>query len=78
VSPARTATDKKKAAAATLGVAIVPRTVSRGRSGLHALTFDPPKRGRLMLAWRSRGPVSLAARVLIDMARRCLRVGVSE
>jgi DNA-binding transcriptional LysR family regulator len=57
-----------------LGVAIVPASVPRGRPDLHALTFTPPLRGRLVLAWRSRGPVSPAARVLIDRARRLLHV----
>ncbi|MGZ6779226.1 MAG: LysR family transcriptional regulator [Mycobacterium sp.] len=57
-----------------LGVAIVPASVPRGRPDLHALTFTPPLRGRLVLAWRSRGPISPAARVLIDRARRLLHV----
>ena len=58
-----------------LGVAIVPSSVSRGRDGLHALAIEPQLRGRLVLAWRSRGPMSPAARVLVDKARRLLRVG---
>ncbi|PEG35130.1 LysR family transcriptional regulator [Mycolicibacterium agri] len=57
-----------------LGVAIVPESVPRGRDDLHALAFVPELRGRLVLAWRSAGPVSPAARVLIDRARRLLRV----
>jgi DNA-binding transcriptional LysR family regulator len=57
-----------------LGVAIVPASVPRGRADLHALTFVPELRGRLVLAWRSAGPISPAARVLIDRARRLLRV----
>ncbi|MGX9791560.1 LysR family transcriptional regulator [Mycobacterium sp. MMS18-G62] len=57
-----------------LGVAIVPASVPRGRSQLHALTIDPQLRGRLVLAWRSQGPMSPAARVLVDKARRLLRV----
>jgi DNA-binding transcriptional LysR family regulator len=57
-----------------LGVAIVPASVPRGRGALHALVFVPEIRGRLVLAWRSSGPVSPAARVLIDRARRLLRV----
>jgi DNA-binding transcriptional LysR family regulator len=57
-----------------LGVAIVPASVPRGRDTLHALVFVPEIRGRLVLAWRSSGPVSPAARVLIDKARRLLRV----
>jgi DNA-binding transcriptional LysR family regulator len=58
-----------------LGVAIVPSSVSRGRTGLHALTIVPELRGRLVLAWRSDGPMSPAARVLVEKARRLLRVG---
>lgn len=57
-----------------LGVAIVPASVPRGHPDLHALTFTPPLRGRLVLAWRARGPISPAARVLIDRARRLLHV----
>jgi DNA-binding transcriptional LysR family regulator len=57
-----------------LGVAIVPASVPRGRADLHALTLVPELRGRLVLAWRSAGPISPAARVLIDRARRLLRV----
>jgi DNA-binding transcriptional LysR family regulator len=57
-----------------LGVAIVPASVSRGRPDLHAVDFVPEMRGRLVLTWRSEGPVSPAARVLIDRARRLLRV----
>ena len=58
-----------------LGVAIVPASVPRGRDGLHALPIVPELRGRLVLAWRSDGPMSPAARVLVDRARRLLRVG---
>jgi DNA-binding transcriptional LysR family regulator len=57
-----------------LGVAIVPASVPRGRADLHPLAFTPELRGRLVLAWRSAGPISPAARVLIDRARRLLRV----
>jgi DNA-binding transcriptional LysR family regulator len=57
-----------------LGIAIVPASVSRGRDGLHALAIVPQLRGRLVLAWRSGGPMSPAARVLVDKARRLLRV----
>ncbi|MDT5003092.1 MAG: hypothetical protein QOJ24_268 [Mycobacterium sp.] len=57
-----------------LGVAIVPASVPGGRADLHALTFVPELRGRLVLVWRSAGPISPAARVLIDRARRLLRV----
>jgi DNA-binding transcriptional LysR family regulator len=58
-----------------LGVAIVPASVPRGRDQLHALAIVPELRGRLVLAWRSGGPMSPAARVLVDKARRLLRVG---
>ena len=57
-----------------LGVAIVPASVPRDRDGLHALAIVPELRGRLVLAWRSDGPMSPAARVLVDKARRLLRV----
>ncbi|MDV3129648.1 LysR substrate-binding domain-containing protein [Mycobacterium sp. 21AC1] len=58
-----------------LGIAILPSSVARGRESLRALTIDPPMRARLVLAWRSRGPMSPAARVLVKMARRLLAVG---
>jgi DNA-binding transcriptional LysR family regulator len=58
-----------------LGIAIVPASVPRGRDGLHALAIVPELRGRLVLAWRSGGPMSPAARVLVDKARRLLPVG---
>ena len=58
-----------------LGVAIVPASVPRGRDGLHGLPIIPELRGRLVLVWRSGGPMSPAARVLVDKARRLLRVG---
>jgi DNA-binding transcriptional LysR family regulator len=57
-----------------LGIAIVPASVPRGRDGLHALAIVPELRGRLVLAWRSGGPMSPAARVLVDKARRLLPV----
>jgi DNA-binding transcriptional LysR family regulator len=58
-----------------LGVAIVPASVPHGREGLRALKIIPQLRGRLVLAWRSGGPMSPAARVLVDKARRLLSVG---
>jgi DNA-binding transcriptional LysR family regulator len=58
-----------------LGVAIVPASVPRDRDGVHALAIVPQMRGRLVLAWRAGGPMSPAARVLVDRARRLLRVG---
>jgi DNA-binding transcriptional LysR family regulator len=56
-----------------LGVAIVPASVSRGRDRLHGLAIVPRLRGRLVLAWRSGGPMSPAACVLVNKARRLLR-----
>jgi DNA-binding transcriptional LysR family regulator len=61
-----------------LGVAILPSSVSRSRPGLHALTIRPEMRGRLVLAWRSTGPTNPATSVLVQMARRLLRVGAGE
>jgi DNA-binding transcriptional LysR family regulator len=61
-----------------LGVAIVPSSVSRTRPGLHALAITPEIRGRLVLAWRSTGPMSPATAVLLQMARRLIRVGGGE
>jgi DNA-binding transcriptional LysR family regulator len=58
-----------------LGVAIVPASVPRNRDGLRALAIVPEVRGRLVLVWRSDGPMSPAARVLVGTARRLLRVG---
>jgi DNA-binding transcriptional LysR family regulator len=57
-----------------LGVAIVPASVPRSRPDLHGVEFTPQLRGRLVLAWRSEGPVSPAARALIERARRLLSV----
>ena len=57
-----------------LGVAIVPRSVAANRAGLHALRIEPELRGQLVLAWRSAGPISPAARALIEKARRLLAV----
>jgi DNA-binding transcriptional LysR family regulator len=56
-----------------LGVAILPQSVSRTHPGLVAIAIAPELRGRLVFAWRSSGPMSPAARVLVDMARRLLR-----
>ncbi|MGV0750821.1 LysR family transcriptional regulator [Mycolicibacter minnesotensis] len=58
-----------------LGVAILPRSMARGRPGLRPLRLTPELRGRLVLAWRASGPRSPAARVLVDRARELLRVG---
>jgi DNA-binding transcriptional LysR family regulator len=56
-----------------LGVAIVPASVPRDRDGVHAVAIVPELRGRLVLAWRSGGPMSPAANVLVNKARRLLR-----
>ncbi|WP_184434796.1 LysR family transcriptional regulator [Mycobacterium sp. AZCC_0083] len=56
-----------------LGVAILPQSVSRTHPGLAAIAITPELRGRLVFAWRSSGPMSPAARVLVEMARRLLR-----
>lgn len=61
-----------------LGVAILPSSVSRTRPGLHALTITPEIRGRLVLAWRSTGPMNPATAVLVQMARRLIGVGGGE
>lgn len=58
-----------------LGVAVLPESVAVARAGLHPLPITPELRGRLVFAWRAQGPMSPAARVLIEMARRRLRVG---
>lgn len=54
-----------------LGVAIVPESVANAyRKEVHAITIASPQiRGRLALAWRAEGPISPAARALIDHAR---------
>ncbi|MCU1700639.1 MAG: transcriptional regulator [Mycobacterium sp.] len=56
-----------------LGVAILPQSVSHSHPGLAAIAIAPELRGRLVFAWRSSGPMSPAARVLVEMARRLLR-----
>lgn len=61
-----------------LGVAILPSSVSRTRPGLHALAITPVMRGRLVLAWRSTGPTNPATSVLVQMARRLIRVSGGE
>ncbi len=55
-------------AARGLGVAIVPGSVARERTDVHAIAIRPELRGRLVLAWRATGPISPAARALIEMA----------
>lgn len=61
-----------------LGVALLPEVAATARLGLHALPIVPELRGRLVFAWRADGPMSPAARVLVEMARRRLRVGPDE
>ncbi|MDT5326170.1 MAG: hypothetical protein QOF25_3322 [Mycobacterium sp.] len=56
-----------------LGVAILPQSISRTHSGLSAIAITPQLRGRLVFTWRSTGPISPAARVLVDMTRDLLR-----
>lgn len=61
-------------AAKGLGTAILPESVAKGQSGLRALTITKPKlRGRLVFAWRADGPISPAARALVDLARHTLK-----
>jgi DNA-binding transcriptional LysR family regulator len=56
-----------------LGVAILPETLGRSIPDLHALAITKPRlRSRIELAWRADGPVSPAARTLIDYARTVL------
>lgn len=60
-------------AARGLGVAILPDSLARSYDDLHPLTITRPAlRGGLSLAWRSEGPISPAARALVDRARRTL------
>ncbi|BBY47733.1 LysR family transcriptional regulator [Mycolicibacterium arabiense] len=61
-----------------LGVALLPEVAAAARAGLHVLPIVPELRGRLVFAWRADGPMSPAARVLVEMARRRLRVGPDE
>lgn len=51
-----------------LGVAIVPRSLARYHAAdLHILDIVEPRlRGVLALAWRAEGPISPAARALVD------------
>jgi DNA-binding transcriptional LysR family regulator len=53
-----------------LGVAILPDSLARNRPDLHPVTIvRPALRGQLVFAWRAGGPVSPAARALLDRAR---------
>jgi DNA-binding transcriptional LysR family regulator len=56
-----------------LGVAVLPRGLAEAHAGLHALRLTrPTPRARLLLAWRTGGPVSPAARALVALARERL------
>ncbi len=57
-----------------LGVAILPASVASARSKeLHAIAITRPRlRGRIELAWRAEGPISPAARTLVNHARSML------
>ncbi|MBT2384464.1 LysR substrate-binding domain-containing protein [Streptomyces sp. ISL-11] len=60
-----------KLAARGLGAAIIPEGLARSRADLHTLMIDEPAlRGGLALAWREDGPMSPAARALVERARR--------
>ncbi|KIU16389.1 LysR family transcriptional regulator [Mycolicibacterium llatzerense] len=65
-------------AARGLGVAVLPQSMVRSRADLHLITLMPALRGRLVFAWRAGGPMSPAARELVNMARRLLAVGAAE
>jgi DNA-binding transcriptional LysR family regulator len=58
-------------AARGLGVAILPRSLAEARRDqLHAVQITAPRlHSRIELAWRSAGPISPAARALINRAR---------
>jgi DNA-binding transcriptional LysR family regulator len=57
-------------AAQGLGVAIMRQSLSGSRSDLHGLSIRPALRARFALACRDAGPLSPAARTLIEMARQ--------
>ncbi|MCX8562368.1 LysR substrate-binding domain-containing protein [Mycolicibacterium mucogenicum] len=65
-------------AARGLGVAVLPQAMVRSRADLHLIKLTPALRGRLVFAWRAGGPMSPAARELVNMARRLLAVGGAE
>jgi DNA-binding transcriptional LysR family regulator len=65
-------------AARGLGVAVLPQSMVRTRADLHLIKLTPALRGRLVFAWRAGGPMSPAARELVNMARRLLAVGAPE
>lgn len=60
-----------------MGVAILPRSMTRGDTGLHALRLTPTLRGRLVWAWR-RDATGPAARAFCATARAALSPAVRE
>lgn len=60
-----------------LGVAILPRSMARGDTGLHALRLTPVLRGRLVWAWR-RDATGPAPRAFCALARASLSPAVRE
>ncbi|MFE0146038.1 LysR family transcriptional regulator [Nonomuraea sp. NPDC059007] len=53
-----------------LGVAILPRSATSRRRGLHVLEIrEPAMRGQMGLAWRTDQPAGPAARALVEHAR---------
>lgn len=60
-------------AARGLGVAILPATYANADEHLHPITIIHPElRGWLAFAWRAEGPLSPAARALIERVKRML------
>ena len=60
-------------AARGLGLAVLPAPAARYyASELHAIAMRPRLRSRIVLAWRSEGTISPAARTLVAHARRTL------
>lgn len=56
-----------------LGVAILPESLAKAHPTLHVITITRPRpRGRIALAWRSEGPISPAARALVELARNVM------
>jgi DNA-binding transcriptional LysR family regulator len=52
-----------------LGVAVMRQSLAVERRDVHALPIVPALRARLAVGWRGAGPVSPAARILIDLAQ---------
>ncbi|CAA0123877.1 HTH-type transcriptional regulator CynR [Mycolicibacterium vanbaalenii] len=59
-----------------LGVAVLPQSMARGRTNLHAMPVSPELRGRLVWAWR-RDRTNPAARRFCERARRMIASGVA-